>query len=52
MVDLSREELAEMAGVARETVSRHLRELKRKGLICFEKRKIVILDEPRLRELI
>jgi len=52
VVDLSREELAEMVGVARETVSRHLSQLKRQGLISYEKGKVIIRDEEGLRKLV
>lgn len=51
-VDLTQTELAEMAGVARETVSRYLCKLKEEGLISFEGHRIVILDEKRLGDLI
>lgn len=46
---MSREEMANSIGVARETVSRKLASLKRDGIIeILEKRKILILDEDAL----
>jgi len=52
IVDLTQSELAQLAGVARETVSRQLGKLKNKGLISFEDRRIVILDLKRLQALL
>jgi CRP-like cAMP-binding protein len=52
IVDLTQSELAEFAGVARETVSRQLGELKAKGLISFEDHRIVIPDVKELRALL
>lgn len=48
---LTRSELAEMIGVARETVSLALSQLKSKGLIALEGHRIVILDEMGLENL-
>jgi len=52
MVDLTQNELAELAGVARETVSRQLGQLKNKGFISFEDHRIVIRDVEGLRTLL
>jgi len=48
---LSRAELAEMIGVARETASLTLGQLKSRGLIALEGHKIVILDQAGLENL-
>lgn len=50
-LELSRSELAEMIGAARETVSLTLGQLKSRGLIALEGHKIVILDEMGLENL-
>jgi len=49
---LSRSELAGMAGVARETASVTLSQLKSRGLIAYKGRKILILDEAGLEALL
>lgn len=49
---LTREEIAQRIGTARETVARYLSQLKRAHLIGIESRRIVILDEPGLKKLI
>jgi CRP-like cAMP-binding protein len=43
--ELSREDLANIIGTSRESLSRSLNELKSKGFIRTEKRKIIILNE-------
>jgi CRP/FNR family transcriptional regulator len=50
-VRLSREELAGIVGTAVETLVRALAEFKRQRLISTEKKKIRILDLPRLIEI-
>ena len=49
---LTREEIAQRIGTARETVARYLSQLQRAKLIGIESRRIVILDEPGLKKLI
>ncbi len=44
-------EIAEMLGVSRETVVRHLVQLKEKRLITVEDRRVVVLDRGGLRDL-
>lgn len=44
-------EIAEMLGVSRETVVRHLMQLKERGLITVEDRQVVVLDRGRLQHL-
>lgn len=46
---LSRQELADFAGIARETASRILIEFQKRGCIKIEKGKIIILNEAVLR---
>ena len=48
----TREELAQQIGAARETVTRHLHDLKRKGLIQMKGRQILILDKEGLKKLL
>jgi CRP-like cAMP-binding protein len=50
-VRLSREELAGIVGTAVETLVRTLADLKKNRVIATEKKKIRILDLPRLREI-
>lgn len=45
------EEISQRLGLVRETVTRHLQQLKRKKLIDIRARRIVILDEPGLKKL-
>jgi len=47
---LSRQELANMVGTSRETVTRILSRLNKEGLIVLEKQKIIILDEEELQD--
>lgn len=49
---LSRQELANMVGTSRETVTRILSKLNKEKIISLEKHKIIILDEDELREWI
>ncbi|MDU4961044.1 MAG: Crp/Fnr family transcriptional regulator [Sporomusaceae bacterium] len=48
LLDMPRQELANLAGTTRESVTRSLSALKRDGLIDFDRRRIVILDPKRL----
>ncbi len=50
-LDLSRNELAEMLGTTRESISRALNEFAEEGIIRLQGREISILDEERLREI-
>ncbi|MCX7710040.1 MAG: Crp/Fnr family transcriptional regulator [Clostridia bacterium] len=49
-IQLSRQELADMIGTTRETVSRAISKFKKEKSITEEKDKIIILDEKKLRE--
>lgn len=51
-IELSRGELAEMAGVSSKTAIRTLGELEARGIIALENRKIKILKEDYLRRLV
>lgn len=51
-LSLTREEIAQRIGAARETVARHLSDLKRAELIDIEARRIVLLDAAGLRKLL
>jgi len=51
-VELSRAELAEMAGVSSKTAIRTLSELEGRGIIAIESRKIMILREPYLQKIV
>lgn len=51
-IPFTRQEIAQRIGTARETVARHLYELKRKKLIDITPKQIAILDEQNLRKLI
>lgn len=48
LLDLPRQELANLVGTTRESVTRSLGTLKRHGLIDFDGRRIIILDPQRL----
>ncbi|HLC25242.1 MAG TPA: Crp/Fnr family transcriptional regulator [bacterium] len=50
-VDLTKVDLADMVGITREAASRHLLRMETDGLLAFEKRKAVLLDEHRLELL-
>ncbi len=50
-VELSRQELAELAGISTETAIRMLSRMKDRGLITLEGHKIYILDRSSLNEL-
>lgn len=50
-LQLSRTELAELAGIANETASRMLARLRRRGILSLSGSKIVILDQARLEGL-
>jgi len=51
-IPFTRQEIAQRIGTARETVARHLYELKRKKLIDIKPKQIAVLDEENLRKLI
>ena len=51
-VELSRAELAEMAGVSSKTAIRTLSELESRGIIAIESRKIKILREAYLQKIV
>lgn len=51
-VSFTREELAQRLGIARETVSRQLNELKRKKLIDIELHRIIIRNSAALQKLL
>ena len=51
-IPFTREEIAQRIGTARETVARHLYELKRNKLIDIKPKQIAILNEQNLRKLI
>lgn len=46
------QEIAEWVGATRETVTLSLGEWKRKGIVVFDHRRIVVVDEPRLAKLV
>ena len=48
-LEINRQDLANMAGTTRETVSRVFRTLKDEGVIEDEERRLVVLDRERLR---
>lgn len=48
---LSRQEMAELLGLTIETVSRHMSELKREGIIDAPRGRVQILNTPRLQAL-
>ena len=50
-VELSRAELAEMAGVSSKTAIRTLSELESRGIIAIESRKIRIIREDYLQKI-
>jgi CRP/FNR family transcriptional regulator len=47
---LSHEEVAALAGTAREVVTRALRDLRRRGIIALGRRRIVVQNETSLRQ--
>ena len=49
LLDMPRQELANLVGTTRESVTRSLSSLKRDGLIDFDGRRITIIDPQRLR---
>ncbi|MCG3175237.1 MAG: CRP-like cAMP-activated global transcriptional regulator [Candidatus Omnitrophica bacterium] len=51
-VPFTRQEIAQRIGTARETVARHLYELKRKHLIDIKSRQIVLLNKPGLQKIL
>lgn len=51
-IKLTHKEMASLIGATRETVSFAILDLRRDGLIQTELKRVVILDEPRLRELV
>jgi len=51
-ISFTQEELAQRVGTARETVARHLHDLKRKGLIDIKPHQISILDKQGLEKLL
>ena len=50
-IPISRQHLSEMVGSAQESVSRIMAKLKREGVLKSESRKIVILNDERLRQI-
>lgn len=50
-LELSRSELAELAGIASETASRLLTRLRERGILALSGSKIIILDRERLESL-
>lgn len=50
-IDLSRAELAELAGIASETASRLLARLRERGILALSGSKVIILDRARLEAL-
>ena len=50
-VSLPREDIANLVGTATETVIRLLSDFKDKGVVLFEKKKIKIVDLPKLKKL-
>lgn len=51
LLDMPRQELANLVGTTRESVTRSLSSLKRDGLIDFDGRRITILDPEKLQSL-
>jgi CRP-like cAMP-binding protein len=49
---LTQQEMAAMAGTAREVVARSLKTLEERGLIRLERQRIIIADKEKLREMI
>ena len=47
-LSLSRQDLADIAGTSRETVTRELKKMERAGLLKVNRRQIIILDHERL----
>lgn len=47
-ISLSRQELADIVGTSRETVTRELKKMERSGLVGIERRQITILDREEL----
>jgi CRP/FNR family transcriptional regulator len=52
VLSLTHEEIAMRIGLVRETVTRHLQQLKGNGLIDIQPRRIVVLDPEGLRKLL
>jgi CRP/FNR family transcriptional regulator len=50
-VSLRREDMAHVIGIAPETLSRVLHDLERRGIVQLDRRRIRILDLPRLQQL-
>ncbi len=48
-LSLSRQDLADIAGTSRETVTRELKKMERAGLIAINRRRITIIDEAGLK---
>ncbi len=48
-LSMSRQEIAEVVGTSRETVTRELKKLERAGIIRIDRRLVTILDRERLR---
>ena len=51
-VPFTREEIAQRIGTARETVARHLSQLKETGLIDIGQRKVIIRNQEGLKKLL
>lgn len=46
---LSRQELADIVGTSRETITRELKKMEREGLVLIDRRRLTITDPERLR---
>lgn len=51
-IPFTREEIAQRLGAARESVARHLSELKEQGLIDIKPKQVIIQDKSRLEKLL
>lgn len=49
---LTHQEIAELAGLSRETTTRLLNEMEREGLLGFEKHRVIILNDSKFRKLL
>jgi Mn-dependent DtxR family transcriptional regulator len=47
----TQQELADIFGVARPSLARTFKEMENEGLINIERKKITLLDEPKLKRL-
>jgi len=51
-VPLTHQDIADLAGVCRELVSKKLHQLQGTGVLVAKRGRVIILDEPRLRKMI